>query len=252
MTQSNIAIIADNYQDLVDFSWTDVTKDKKGKTVKEVKHSDYFTKHYSVSAINTGTAVADMVNLDALNNNEWEQAFTHQISANIIAGQMATYYVCRDMAHAQANLEEKTFNTMLKNVVAITNFSSSKIRRFLEVGKSTRLKELYEQDKLTNSWTVQYFLATCKKEVWDSFKDKKDNLLITKEMTLKDIKEKFGLVQQSDEVVIAQIVVDKKTYDNADKDERADLIRLATEVSIDDETLKIKLSDSKANMLSDS
>ena len=252
MTQSNMAIIADNYQDLVDFSWNDVTKDKKGKTIKEVKHSDYFNKHYSVSAINTGTAVADMVNLKALNNNEWEQAFTHQISANIIAGQMATYYVCRDMAHAKANLEDKTFETMLKNVVAITNFSSSKIRKFLEIGKSTRLKELYKQDKLSNSWTIQYFIATCNLETWNKFKDKKGKLLITKEMTLSDIKKKFGLVSQSNDVVLAQIVVDKKTYDNADTDERRTLVQLAKEVTTDDKSLRIELVDSKEKMLSDS
>ena len=235
----------------MNFLWTDVSKDKKGGSKKEMKHSKHFLDNYHSTVINNGVAKTELVNLNALDKNEYELAFTNQISANIIAGQMATYFVCRDLAHAKSNLEEKTFDNVIKQIGKITNFSTSKIRKFLEVGKSDRLKKLYEQERLTTSWTTQYFLATCKQEDWNKImkhKFKDGTLGITKDMSLTDIKKTFGLTNPSDELVVANIVCSKKFFDNLDKEAKANLLEHVPE-TVDDEHLTVNLSDRASKII---
>lgn len=83
--------------------------------------------------------------------------YTSRILRNLIIGRTAIYAVCVDLHNAKFKLGN-SFNTLETNLNKV--LSESTIRKYIEIGGSERIKDLYERDILPESWTTQYYIAT--------------------------------------------------------------------------------------------
>ena len=110
------------------------------------------------------------------------QGFYKQISNNIMVGLKATYFVCRDLAHAEDKLDEVSFQTLVGQLK--DSFSRSTIEKYIAIGNSERLDELYSQARIPFKWTTQYAIATLSDEEWEMCKDS-----ITADTTMKNLNE---------------------------------------------------------------
>jgi hypothetical protein len=88
--------------------------------------------------------------------------FYSQIENNILVGAKAIYLVCRDLADAQKKLPGEMFS-MLKEKVSL---SDATISKYMKIGNDTTCRELFQLNKLPESWTTQYEIA--------KLEDKKD------------------------------------------------------------------------------
>jgi len=83
--------------------------------------------------------------------------FYKQIVNNLVIGAKAVYLVCRDLAHAEKTLSTEDFE-ILKETLPL---SKPTISKYLSIGKSTTVKELFNLNRLPESWTCMYQISKC-------------------------------------------------------------------------------------------
>ena len=115
------------------------------------------------------------------------EGYHKQISNNMMVGIKATYFVCRDLHDAKQSLSEKEFNYLVSLLKEY--FSRSTVDKFLAIGESERLSELYSQGRLPFSWTTQYAIATLDEDDWYQASEE-----ITSDITMSELNELTGKV----------------------------------------------------------
>lgn len=118
---------------------------------------------------------------------ETVDGFLNQISNNIMVGIKAVYYVCRDLYHAEKILTEDDFDYLVS--LLKTHYSRATVEKYIAIGKSERLAELYSQGRLPSAWTTQHAIAIMSEEDWELIRD-----IITSDTTMKEINEVLGKV----------------------------------------------------------
>lgn len=84
--------------------------------------------------------------------------YYQQIENNLIVGAKAIFLICRDLYDASRNLTPNDFE-LLKSKV---HLSEATISKYMIIGKSTTCRELFQLNKLPESWTTMYKIAKVK------------------------------------------------------------------------------------------
>lgn len=108
--------------------------------------------------------------------------FYSQIENNILVGAKAIYLVCRDLADAQKKLPGEMFD-MLKEKISLTD---STISKYMKIGNDTTCRELFQLNRLPESWTTQYEIA--------KLEDKKELKKVLSEVDVSTTKEELHKV----------------------------------------------------------
>jgi hypothetical protein len=83
------------------------------------------------------------------------QKFYSSIFNNILVGVKSIYNVCVELYNAEKELKDDF--GILKQVLPL---SETTIAKYLKIGKSELLSDLYKLNKLPESWTTQYYITT--------------------------------------------------------------------------------------------
>jgi len=136
-----------------------------------------------------------------------------QIENNLIVGAKAIFLVCRDLEIASRKLSSEDYELLKKKV----HLSESTINKYVAIGKSTTCSELFQLNRLPESWTTMYRIASL---------EKKDD----KKPFLKTLKENVNLDTTCSDVDVFMEVVKNTikplyTYENLESPK--DFIRVA-------------------------
>ena len=136
-----------------------------------------------------------------------------QIENNLIVGAKAIFLVCRDLEIASRKLSSEDYELLKKKV----HLSESTINKYVAIGKSTTCSELFQLNRLPESWTTMYRIASLEKKY-----DKKP--------FLKTLKENVNLDTTCSDVDVFMEVVKNTikplyTYENLESPK--DFIRVA-------------------------
>ena len=101
------------------------------------------------------------------------EGYFKQISSNLNIAGKAIYFVCRDLYDAKVNLIEikekiNKDGTITKyesfeaydQLIEKLKVSRTTVKKYLDIGRDTKLRDLYSLGKLPSSWTTQYYLTT--------------------------------------------------------------------------------------------
>ncbi|WP_428081068.1 hypothetical protein [Candidatus Pelagibacter sp.] len=83
------------------------------------------------------------------------QKFYTSIFNNILVGVKSIYNVCVELYNAEQELKDDF--GILKQVLPL---SETTIAKYIKIGKSELLSDLYKLNKLPESWTTQYYITT--------------------------------------------------------------------------------------------
>ena len=86
------------------------------------------------------------------------QNFVKQITSNIVIGAKAIFLVCRDLALAEKHLPKNDFELLCKELP----LSESTISKYKKIGQDTTVRELFQLNRLPESWTTMYKIAKVK------------------------------------------------------------------------------------------
>ena len=142
-----------------------------------------------------------------------------QIENNLIVGAKAIFLVCRDLEIASRKLSSEDYELLKKKV----HLSESTINKYVAIGKSTTCSELFQLNRLPESWTTMYRIASL---------EKKDD----KKPFLKTLKEKVNLDTTCSDVdvfmkVVKNTIKSLYTYENLENPK--DFIRVAFDSKTD-------------------
>ncbi len=104
--------------------------------------------------------VSDSLNFDEVKavNKHNIDLFYKQITHNLLIGAKSIFLVCRDLVDASKTLSTENFE-VLKELLPM---SEATISKYMKVGASTTCKQLFQMNRLPESWTTMYKIATIK------------------------------------------------------------------------------------------
>lgn len=86
------------------------------------------------------------------------QNFVKQITSNIVIGAKAIFLVCRDLALAEKHLPKNDFDLLCKELP----LSDGTISKYKKIGQDSTIRDLFNLNKLPESWTTMYKIAKVK------------------------------------------------------------------------------------------
>ena len=186
----------------------DEVKEKTKKIVKAMKvpslTKDKVEKYISTQPINVMTTTLQTKSVDRLPINWTDESksdankinqmknwysYYQQIENNLVIGAKAIFVICRDLYDASRKLSADDFD-LLKSKV---HLSEATISKYMKIGQSTTCQELFQLNKLPESWTTMYKIAQVKDN--KQIKAIKEN--ITLGSTNADIDVFMGVVKQT-------------------------------------------------------
>ena len=140
-------------------------------------------------------------------------AYHRQIAHNFMIGTKAYFFIARDLVSAEQKLVTSDFNQLKDRLKEV--LSRATVDKLIQIGKSDRILELYNQQLLPLQWTTQYKLTVLPDDQYDQVKDE-----IYPEITQKEINQHLGVETNKESEfdienskVFLKIAVDKKTAD---------------------------------------
>ena len=139
------------------------TQKKNDKTRQDIRDKiKNFSKKFDM---NSNKMIVERVIFEKLKKNNPEekvvvtrlknlQNYYSSIFNNILVGVKSIYNVCVELYNAKQNLKDDF--DILKEVLPLTETT---IAKYLKIGESTLLAELYKLNKLPESWTTQYYIT---------------------------------------------------------------------------------------------
>ena len=86
-------------------------------------------------------------------------SYFKQISTNYLVTAKGVYLCCRDLAIAERNLAPIAYEQLERSLVDELQLADGTLSKWLTVGKSKQLLELYLKEKMPHAWTTQYEIA---------------------------------------------------------------------------------------------
>lgn len=125
---------------------------KKNLPNIDVMNTQIITKNVEVKKVGSDLSEKEILAVKKHNIDN----FYKQIMNNLVVGAKSLFLVCRDLSDAEKMLATEDFE-ILKKTLPLTE---STICKYLKIGKSTTCRELFNVNRLPESWTTMYKIST--------------------------------------------------------------------------------------------